>query len=109
MIALTRLNKERLLVNPDLIKFVEQAPDTVITLLAGEKILVSESADEVIAKIMAFRRSLVPQASPIHALTAATTKAVPSSFSSDRPSDEASASATHSRRHQPDSSDEEQD
>ena len=60
MIALTRLNKERLLVNPDLIKFVEQAPDTVITLLAGEKILVSESADEVIAKIMAFRRSLVP-------------------------------------------------
>ena len=37
MIQLTRLNNSPLTVNSDLIKFVEQAPDTVITLLTGEK------------------------------------------------------------------------
>ena len=44
MIQLTRLNNHPLVVNSDLIKFVEQAPDTVITLLSGEKIVVRESA-----------------------------------------------------------------
>jgi flagellar protein FlbD len=39
MIKLTRLNNQPLAVNSDLIKFVEQAPDTVITLSAGKKSL----------------------------------------------------------------------
>jgi flagellar protein FlbD len=58
MIQLTRLNKELLMVNSDLIKFVERAPDTVITLVAGEKIVVRESPEEVLAKIINFRRSV---------------------------------------------------
>ena len=45
MIQLTRLNNHPLAVNSDLIKFIEQAPDTVITLVTGEKILVLESAE----------------------------------------------------------------
>jgi flagellar protein FlbD len=47
-----------LIVNSDLIKFVEQAPDTVITLLNGEKILVRESAEEIAARVVQFRQSL---------------------------------------------------
>jgi flagellar protein FlbD len=59
MIQLTRLNNSLLLVNSDLIKFVEQAPDTVITLLNGEKILVRESAEEVMGRVVQFRRRIL--------------------------------------------------
>ena len=59
MIQLTRLNQHPLAVNSDLIKFVEQAPDTVITLLNGEKIVVRESAQEVLERVVEFRRSVL--------------------------------------------------
>lgn len=59
MISLTRLNNSSLTVNSDLIKFVEQSPDTVITLLNGEKILVRESVEEVLQRIIEFRRSVL--------------------------------------------------
>jgi|HubBroStandDraft_6_1064221.scaffolds.fasta_scaffold11590_5 uncharacterized protein YlzI (FlbEa/FlbD family) len=54
MIHLTRLNNQPLVVNADLIKFIENAPDTVITLLTGEKLLVRESVDEVLDRIADF-------------------------------------------------------
>jgi uncharacterized protein YlzI (FlbEa/FlbD family) len=63
MIKLTRLNNQTLFVNPDLIKFVERAPDTVLTLVNGEKVVVSDSCDEVLTKIIEFRRSLSPACS----------------------------------------------
>jgi flagellar protein FlbD len=75
MIQLTRLNNKPLMVNSDLIKFVEQAPDTLVTLISGEKILVLEKPDEVLARIVAFRRSVLERvslpwnASSAHALT----------------------------------------
>ncbi|MGB8014253.1 MAG: flagellar FlbD family protein [Terriglobales bacterium] len=59
MIQLTRLNNHPLVVNSDLVKFVEQAPDTVITLLSGEKIVVRESAQEVLERVVQFRRSVL--------------------------------------------------
>jgi len=59
MIRLTRLNNQPLTVNSDLIKFVEQSPDTLITLVSGEKIVVRESADDVLARIIKFRRSVL--------------------------------------------------
>jgi flagellar protein FlbD len=59
MIQLTRLNNTRLAVNCDLIKYVEEAPDTVITLVNGEKLLVRETTAEVIECVRQFRRSLV--------------------------------------------------
>jgi uncharacterized protein YlzI (FlbEa/FlbD family) len=59
MIQLTRLNNHPLTVNSDLIKFVEQAPDTVITLINGEKILVLETAAEVLCRVVDFRRSVL--------------------------------------------------
>lgn len=59
MIQLTRLNNKLLLVNSDLIKFVEQAPDTLVTLVSGEKIVVLEKASEVLARIVEFRRAVL--------------------------------------------------
>jgi flagellar protein FlbD len=59
MIQLTRLNNQPLMVNSDLIKFVEKAPDTVLTLITGEKVIVLESADVVLEKIVAFRQNIL--------------------------------------------------
>ncbi|MGH9454994.1 MAG: flagellar FlbD family protein, partial [Terriglobia bacterium] len=60
MIQLTRLNKKPLIVNSDLIEFIENAPDTTITLVTGEKVLVLESADQILGLITEFRRRLLP-------------------------------------------------
>ncbi len=71
MIHLTRLNNHDLMVNSDLIKFVESAPDTVITLINGEKIVVRETADYIAEQVIDFRRrvlaglSLSAMASPL--------------------------------------------
>jgi flagellar protein FlbD len=59
MIQLTRLNNARLALNSDLIKYVEEAPDTVITLLNGEKLVVRETTEEVIERVLQFRRAIV--------------------------------------------------
>ncbi len=64
MIQLTRLNSQALTVNSDLIKFVEQSPDTLITLITGEKIVVRESVEAVLARIVEFRRSVLQGLSP---------------------------------------------
>ena len=48
MIQLTRLNNQPLTVNSDLIKFIEKAPDTVLTLVSGEKVVVLESCEQVL-------------------------------------------------------------
>ena len=58
MIQLTRLNHVPLVLNSDLIEHVEVTPDTVITLTTGQIIRVLESADEVVAKVVSFRRSI---------------------------------------------------
>jgi len=59
MIQLTRLNNARLAVNCDLIKYVEEAPDTVLTLLNGEKLVVRETTEQVIERVRDFRRSVL--------------------------------------------------
>jgi flagellar protein FlbD len=64
MIQLTRLNNHPLVVNSELIKFVEQAPDTVITLVNGDKIVVRESAQDVLDRVVQFRRSVLQAIAP---------------------------------------------
>jgi uncharacterized protein YlzI (FlbEa/FlbD family) len=59
MICLTRLNNQVLTINSDFIKFVEQSPDTLITLVSGEKLVVLESPTEILARIVEFRRSVL--------------------------------------------------
>jgi len=58
MISLTRLNNQQLVVNSDLIKFIENTPDTVITLITGEKVVVLETLQQVLDEIVDFRRRL---------------------------------------------------
>ena len=64
MIQLTRLNNQPLMVNCDLIKCVERAPDTVLTLVTGEKIIVREAPDQVLERIIAFRREILVGLAP---------------------------------------------
>ena len=64
MIQLTRLNGQLLVVNSDLIKFIEQSPDTVLTLVTGEKIIVRETLDELLKKVVAFRQSILRGLAP---------------------------------------------
>ncbi len=64
MIRLTRLNNQPLAVNSDLIKFVEQSPDTMLTLVTGEKIVVRETAQQVLDRIIEFRRTIAAEFPP---------------------------------------------
>jgi flagellar protein FlbD len=70
MIALTRLNHSPLFLNPDLVKWVETAHDTVITLTSGEKILVRETAQELTERILEFRRQVLAGLGPSTLLAA---------------------------------------
>ena len=58
MIELTRLNGHPIVVNAELIKFVEQNPDTVITLVTGDKLVVREATPEVMRRVLVYRRNL---------------------------------------------------
>lgn len=59
MIKLTRLNQIPLILNADLIEHIDATPDTVVSLTSGQKFLVAESPQEVVDKVVEFRRSLL--------------------------------------------------
>ncbi|HUO30830.1 MAG TPA: flagellar FlbD family protein [Bryobacteraceae bacterium] len=58
MIHLTRLNRLPLVLNADLIESIEVTPDTVIALTTGQKLVVLEPAEEVVARVLEFRRAV---------------------------------------------------
>jgi len=62
MIKLTRLGGEPFLLNADLIRYVEARPDTFITLLDGERVIVTESMDEVLRRTVVYQqiKRLIP-------------------------------------------------
>ena len=64
MINVTRLDHTLLIVNSDLIEFIENTPDTVITLSSNQKLTVLESSEELLSRIQVWRRSLLPSAGP---------------------------------------------
>ncbi|MGI6648203.1 MAG: flagellar FlbD family protein [Bacillota bacterium] len=57
MIKVTRLNGTELVINSDLIESMEQTPDTVITLTNGHRLVVKESVDELINRVVQFRQA----------------------------------------------------
>ncbi|MBP1713954.1 MAG: flbD [Deltaproteobacteria bacterium] len=65
MISLTRLNHTSVVINPDLIVLMEETPDTIITLSNGEKITVHERVQEVIRRVIEFRRRIFNSSIPI--------------------------------------------
>lgn len=64
MIELTRLNGSKFMVNPDLIKYFEAAPDTTLTLVTGEKLLVVESCKTVAERAVEHRAEVLRGAWP---------------------------------------------
>jgi len=60
MIHVTRLNQSSIVLNCDLIEQIESTPDTVITLVNNQKLTVLETADEIVERIRAYRRSIFP-------------------------------------------------
>jgi flagellar protein FlbD len=59
MIELTRLNGSPMLLNSDLIKTAEASPDTMLTLINGEKLIVREALREVLDRVLAYRAILL--------------------------------------------------
>jgi flagellar protein FlbD len=60
LVTLSRLNGSVVAINPDLITWIDVTPDTIVSLLGGDKIIVRESLEEVIEQIVAFRRTVGP-------------------------------------------------
>ncbi len=63
MIKLTKFNsdankKGEFILNAELIETIEQTPDTVVTLMNGKKLIVDEPMEEVVRRVMAYRRAL---------------------------------------------------
>ncbi len=56
MIKLTRLDGEAFVLNADLIRYVEKRPDTFITLTSGDRIVVTESMDDVIDRAVQYQQ-----------------------------------------------------
>ena len=63
MIKLTKFNSEtnqkgEFVLNAEIIETVEETPDTVVTLINGKKLLVDESMDDIVRRVMKYRRAL---------------------------------------------------
>jgi flagellar protein FlbD len=63
MIELTKLNYEKYYMNCDLIEIIEQIPDTLITMTTGKKYYALETPQEIISKIMEYKKSVVESCS----------------------------------------------
>ncbi|MGL4798675.1 MAG: flagellar FlbD family protein [Cellulosilyticaceae bacterium] len=59
MIHVTKLNKQAFVLNAELIEVIEATPDTVITMTTGKKFVVSETSEEVIQSIIAYKRQIM--------------------------------------------------
>ncbi len=55
MIKVTRLNNDTLVVNADLIEFLEATPETIICLTTGKKVMVRETIDQIIERVAEFK------------------------------------------------------
>ncbi len=78
MINVTRLNGHPIVVNCDLVKFVEATPDTTLTLITGERLIVRESCAQLVLLIAQWRSNVLRTAWPeaANALSAAATNEI---------------------------------
>ncbi|MEN2776576.1 flagellar FlbD family protein [Acetivibrio clariflavus] len=58
MIELTKLNGIKFVLNCELIESLEETPDTVISTTNGKKIVVAENVDEVVKKVIEYKRKI---------------------------------------------------
>jgi flagellar protein FlbD len=72
MIKLTRLGGEQFILNAELIQYVEARPDTFVTLTTGERIVVTESMDDVLRRAVAYQQAKHMIPAPDHGRPAGT-------------------------------------
>jgi flagellar protein FlbD len=77
MILVHRLRGEAMFLNADLIESVEAAPDTIVTLVDGRRVVVSESPEDVLERITAFRASVIVAAEDLRSGSRPVLRAVP--------------------------------
>lgn len=58
MIAVTRLNGQRFVMNAEQIRYIESTPDTLVTLMNGDKVMVQESLEAVVEMAVAYQRQI---------------------------------------------------
>jgi len=58
MIKVTRLNEKEYYINPHQIESIEVHPDTTLLMLSGKYVVVRESVEEVINRIVEYRRQI---------------------------------------------------
>lgn len=58
MIILTKINNQDFAINSDLIETIEQTPDTIITMTTGNKYVVKQSQEEIIRRIIQYKRKI---------------------------------------------------
>lgn len=58
MIEVSRMNGKKFRLNCELIKTIEATPDTIVTLISGEKLMIRESVDDVVASTVNYRKRL---------------------------------------------------
>lgn len=58
MISLHKLNGQELVINAELIETLEPGPETTVHLATGNKIAVREKAEEIVAKVVEYRKAV---------------------------------------------------
>ncbi|MBV8074333.1 MAG: flagellar FlbD family protein [Candidatus Eremiobacteraeota bacterium] len=64
MIPLRRLNNQPIVVNCDMIESIEATPDSVVTLISGNKLIVRDSLEEIRQRVIEFKREIHGSSSP---------------------------------------------
>jgi flagellar protein FlbD len=64
MISVTRLNGRQFVLNAELIRTIEENPDTIITLISGEHLVVREGSKEIVRRVIEFNRHLRKLSTP---------------------------------------------
>lgn len=58
MIQLTKINGHQIVLNSDMIEYIEETPDTVITLTNNDKVIVRDRMEDIVGKVVRYRRTL---------------------------------------------------
>ena len=64
MISVTRLNGRKFVLNAELIRTIEENPDTIVTLISGEHLVVKESTKEIVRRVIDYNRNLRQLSTP---------------------------------------------
>jgi len=58
MIFITKLNSQKIVVNAELIEFIEETPETMITMTTGKKFVVKEKIEEIVGLVKKYKKEL---------------------------------------------------